>query len=140
MSIAALIPILGTVLDKIFPDKQAADAAKLRLFELQQQGELAELNASTDIAKAQAEVNKAEAQSDGAYKGGWRPAIGYVCAAAMGYSYIVYPLLVFVMSYWMPDVSPPDPVMDDYMWQLVSGMLGLGALRSAEKGAFRKLR
>ncbi|MGL4756189.1 MAG: holin family protein [Aeromonadaceae bacterium] len=133
MSIAALIPILGTVLDKIFPDKEAADAAKLRLFELQQQGDLAEINASTEIAKAQAEVNKAEAQSDGAFKGGWRPAIGYVCAAAMCYSYIIYPLLVFVMAYCKPGVTPPQPVMDDYMWELVSGMLGLGAMRSWEK-------
>lgn len=133
MSIAALIPIIGTVLDKIFPDKDAADAAKLRLFELQQQGELAELNASTDIAKAQAEVNKAEAQSDGAFKGGWRPAIGYVCAAAMCYSYIIYPVLVFSMAYWRPDIKPPPPVMDEYMWELVSGMLGLGAMRSWEK-------
>ena len=133
MSIAALIPIIGTVLDKIFPDKGAADAAKLRLFELQQQGDLAELDASTEIAKAQAEVNKAEAQSEGAFKGGWRPAIGYVCAAAMCYSYIIYPLLVFVMAYCKPGVIPPPPVMDESMWELVFGMLGLGAMRSWEK-------
>lgn len=133
MSIAALIPIIGTVLDKIFPDKTAADAAKLRLFELQQQGDLAELNSSTEIAKAQAEVNKAEAQSDGAFKGGWRPAIGYVCAAAMCYSYIIYPMLVFVMAYCKPGVTPPPSVMDESMWELVFGMLGLGAMRSWEK-------
>lgn len=133
MSIAALIPVIGSVLDKIFPDKEAADAAKLKLFELQQQGDLAELAASADIAKAQSEVNKAEAQSDGIYKGGWRPAIGYVCASALAYSYIIYPLLVFVMAYCQPSVTPPPPMMDDNLWELVVGILGLGAARSWEK-------
>lgn len=133
MSIAALIPIVGTVLDKIFPDKEAANAAKLKFFELQQQGELQELSAYTELSKAQTEVNKAEAQSDGIYKGGWRPAIGYVCAVALAYQYIIYPLLVFVMHYAFPGMNPPPPMVDDTMWELVFGILGLGAMRSWDK-------
>ena len=37
-----LIPVIGTLIDKIIPDPQAAAQAKLRMLELQQQGALAE--------------------------------------------------------------------------------------------------
>lgn len=133
MSILALIPVLSQVLDKVFPDKEAADAAKLKLLEMQQTGELAGLSAAVELAKAQTEVNKAEAGSDGAYKGGWRPAIGYVCAIALAYNYVLYPLLVFILAYTMPEVKVPASVIDDNLWELIMGMLGLGAMRSWEK-------
>lgn len=133
MSILALIPIVSQVLDKIFPDKDAADAAKLKLLEMQQTGELASLSAAVELAKAQTEVNKVEAGSDGAYKGGWRPAIGYVCAIALAYNYVLYPLMVFILAYTIPDVKVPESVIDDNLWELIMGMLGLGAMRSWEK-------
>lgn len=133
MSILALIPVVSQVLDKIFPDKDAADAAKLKLLEMQQTGELAGLSAAVELAKAQTEVNKTEAGSDGIYKGGWRPLIGYVCATALAYNYVVYPLLVFILAYAMPDVKVPESVIDDNLWELIMGMLGLGAMRSWEK-------
>ena len=41
-----LIPILGNVFDKIFPDKTKADEAKARLIELQMNGELQQINFS----------------------------------------------------------------------------------------------
>ena len=53
--IAALIPLIGSVIDKIFPDKEAADQAKLKVLEMQQSGELAKLQA--EIAMEQ-EVTK----------------------------------------------------------------------------------
>lgn len=133
MSLIALIPVLGQVLDKIFPDKEAADAAKLKLLEMQQSGELAKLESVTELAKGQLEVNKAEASSDGPYKGGWRPAIGYVCATALAYNYVVYPILVFIMSYAMPGVAVPQVNIDENLWELITGMLGLGAMRTWEK-------
>lgn len=44
--IQALIPLLGTIFDKVIPDPQAAAAdAKLRVLELTQKGELAALDA-----------------------------------------------------------------------------------------------
>lgn len=133
MSILALIPVLSQVLDKVFPDKEAADAAKLKLLEMQQTGELAGLSAAVELAKAQTEVNKTEAGSDGTYKGGWRPAIGYVCAIALAYNYVLYPLLAFILAYTMPEVEVPASVVDDNLWELIMGMLGLGAMRSWEK-------
>jgi hypothetical protein len=46
-----ILNIGGKIIDKIFPDAGAADQAKLKLLELQQSGQLAQLNA--DIAEQQ---------------------------------------------------------------------------------------
>jgi hypothetical protein len=40
-----ILNIGGKIIDKIFPDANAADQAKLKLLELQQSGQLAQLNA-----------------------------------------------------------------------------------------------
>jgi hypothetical protein len=46
-----ILNIGGKIIDKIFPDAGAADQAKLKLLELQQSGQLAQINA--DIAEQQ---------------------------------------------------------------------------------------
>lgn len=133
MSILAAIPLISSVLDKIFPDKEAAEAAKIKLLELAQTGELASLNANVTLATGQMEVNKTEAASDGLYKGGWRPAIGYICALALFYNYIGYPIALFCVAIYSPGTGVPPSPVDNNMWELLFGMLGLGAMRSWER-------
>lgn len=58
-----LIPLFSTLLDKLIPDKGAADAAKLEFLRMAQAGELAQLTANTSLAQGQIEVNKVEAAS-----------------------------------------------------------------------------
>lgn len=133
MSVLAFLPLIGDILDRILPDKTASEQAKLKLMELTQQGQLAELTAIVDMSKAQTDVNVAEANSSDKFRGGWRPAIGYVCALSLAYNYIVYPMLLWGTSIWWPGHTiPPSPV-DDHMWELIMGMLGLGFARSWEK-------
>jgi Holin of 3TMs, for gene-transfer release len=60
----ALIPVIGTVLEKVLPDPQASADAKIKLMELAQKGELAVLDAETKLALGQLEVNKVEAGTD----------------------------------------------------------------------------
>ena len=43
----ALLNIGGKILDKVFPDPAQAEQAKLKLFEMQQNGELAQIAADT---------------------------------------------------------------------------------------------
>lgn len=83
------------------------------------------------IALAQAEVNKVEAASDSLFKSGWRPAIGWVCAFALGYQMIGRPMLAWLstMNAWMP---PPSLEMDTLL-TLLFAILGLGAYRTYEK-------
>lgn len=66
--IAAALPILGSIIDKIIPDKQAADKAKLELLKQQQSGELAELTAMQNIIVA-------EAKSEHVITATWRPIV-----------------------------------------------------------------
>ena len=117
---------LGTALiNKLFPDPIQAADAKLKLLELQQSGELATMTAQTDI-------NKQEAANSSVFVSGWRPAIGWVCALALAYQYLFKPLLT-----WGATVAgynlPPMVGLDDNLWQLMMGMLGMGGLRTFEK-------
>ena len=116
----ALLGIGGKLIDKLIPDPAARDAARFELLKLQQSGELAAMLAQTD-------VNKVEAASGSVFVAGWRPAIGWVCALAMGYQYLLRPFLVA----FNPVLAFPG--LDDNLWQLLAGMLGLGGLRTFEK-------
>ena len=62
----SIIPIIGSVLDKVLPDPAAAAEAKLRMLELAQRGELAELTARADIVRT-------EAASQHWLAANWRP-------------------------------------------------------------------
>lgn len=119
------IPVIGSLLDKIFPDKTKADEAKAKLLELQLNGELQQI-------LGQLEINKAEASSGNAYAGSWRPTIGYICAAGLLYNFIIYPTLTWYAAGWMPGFTPP-PLISDNLMELVLGMLGLAGMRSFEK-------
>jgi hypothetical protein len=130
-----LVPLLGflqPVLDRVLPDKakQAELQAQLSAAALAQEG--AQLDATLKVALAQAEVNKAEAAGN-AYQSGWRPTIGYVCAAALAYYYVIHPLLGWGLALSHSSVAPPEMILDDHLWELMAGMLGLGGFRSYEK-------
>lgn len=123
--VTALLDIGGKVIDRVWPDPGQAAQAKFELFKLQQSGEL------TQIA-GQLEINKAEAQNPNLFVSGWRPAIGWVCALALLYQYLAKPLCQGIAaSFGHP--LPPLPGLDDNLWQLLLGMLGLGGLRTFEK-------
>ena len=62
--IGALIDIGGKILDKVFPDPAQAEQAKLRLLEMQQNGELAKLNADVSEQHELTERLKADMGSD----------------------------------------------------------------------------
>lgn len=71
-----MLPLLDIglkLIDKLIPDRGAAQAAQLKLLELQQDGQLKELDASVKLALAGAENVKADAQSEGWLSRSWRP-------------------------------------------------------------------
>lgn len=126
-----LIPIIGSLLEKIIPDPKMAAEAKLKAIELAQNGELAHLDADLKLALGQIEVNKAEATTD-KFRGGWRPFIGWVCGIGVAIQFIVSPLFTwFSMLIGVPIIFP---VLDSsVLMTLLFGMLGLGTLRTTEK-------
>jgi hypothetical protein len=128
----ALLPIIGTLLDRFLPDPKQSEAAKLELMRMVQHGELAELQATTQLAAGQVSVNQQEA-AGGGFAASWRPAVGWVCVFSLAYNYIVNPLLPWVMNACGYHVPPLPDLHNDELLTLVFGMLGLGGLRSYEK-------
>lgn len=126
-----LIPVIGSLLEKIIPDPKMAAEAKLKAIELAQNGELAHLDADLKLALGQIEVNKAEATTD-KFRGGWRPFIGWVCGIGVAIQFVISPLLTwFSMVIGVPIIFP---VLDSsVLMTLLFGMLGLGTLRTTEK-------
>ena len=85
------------------------------------------------IALAQIEVNKAEAASGSLFKGGWRPAVGWVCAIAFAYHFIIKDLIIFGASFAGAEL-PELPEFDmGTLLTVLGGMLGIGGLRTYEK-------
>jgi hypothetical protein len=131
MSLLALIPLVGGIIDKVLPDADTAANAKLELMKLAQSGELAQLNAETGLALGQIEVNKIEAASSSIFVAGWRPGAGWVCVAGLAYSVLGQPVLA-----WLSAIQgwPLPPVVgNEVLMGLLTGLLGLGGYRTLEK-------
>jgi|TARA_B100001094_G_C18073085_1_gene741150 hypothetical protein len=124
--ISALIGPVTGLLDKFIPD---ADEKARIAHELATMGE----KHAQQLALAQIEVNKAEAASGSIFKGGWRPAVGWVCASAFAYHFVLQPILLFVVALTGTEL-PTLPEFDmSTLLPVLGGMLGIGGLRSYEK-------
>ena len=62
--LTAILDIGGKILDKVFPDPAQAEQAKLKLLEMQQSGELAQLQADINEQNNVSERWKADLASD----------------------------------------------------------------------------
>lgn len=122
--------ILGAglkIFEKIIPDPKAKAEAELELFKMKQAGDFKELEAQLEVIRNQAEINKIEAANTNMFIAGWRPAAGWVCVIGLGYQFIARPLLVGLGGF------AALPTIDEVLMELLFGMLGLGAFRTAEK-------
>jgi hypothetical protein len=131
--VAPVIELINKVIDRAIPDPAQQAAAKIELLKLQQAGEFKQLEADLQLALAQIDVNKIEAGSDGFFRSGWRPSIGWLCASGLFYSFILQTTLPWFAAVvgWN---APPLPKLEmDVLMTLLFGMLGLGAYRTYEK-------
>lgn len=99
------------------------DIDPAKLAELQAQA--AQIDAAA--MKAQAEINKAEAQHSNFFVAGARPAVLWVCVLALLYNFVVRPLAVGFGAADMPEIDASS------LWPIMGGILGLGAYRTYEK-------
>ena len=125
LPLGALFELGSNIIERIWPDPAEAAKAKLELMKLQQSGELQQI-------AGQLQINQAEAQNASIFVAGWRPFIGWVCGAALAYQYIGRPMIAWGFAI-AGHPLPPMPELDDTLWELLFGMLGLGALRTVEK-------
>lgn len=133
--IAGIIEAVGGVIgDLTTSDKERLDA-QIELAKLGIESEKIEAG----ITEAQISVNLQEAKHESIFVAGWRPAIGWVGAAAMAYQFIAYPLMVWgwasmQASGWLdPKLTPPPMLDTDALWVILSGILGIAGMRSVEK-------
>ncbi len=66
---------------------------------------------------------------------GWRPFIGWVCGLAFAWTFLLYPLVRFILvAAGVPVDFEKIPATDlSSMMPALLGMLGLGAMRSYER-------
>ena len=117
MSLLALLPMVGNIIDKIIPDPKAAADAKLKAMELAQKGELTELSERASIVRE-------EAKSEHWLAATWRPILMLTFGA-------------LIVARWLgfsaPGITEAEILK---LWDIVE--LGLGGYvigRSVEKVA-----
>lgn len=119
-----IIPVTN-LLDKFIEDKDKKNAIAFQL------STMAERHAK-ELAKAQIEVNKTEAAHRSLFVSGWRPAVGWTCCLGLASNYLIIPMANFALA--LANSSIQVPILDiSTMMPVLMGMLGLGAMRTAEK-------
>lgn len=119
-----LMEVGKTLIDRFLPDQEAKRKAEAELLTMAAQGELKTI-------LAQLEINAKEAANPNVFVSGGRPFFLWVGGVGFAYATIVQPILAWVAAIkgWP---APPD-VNQDLLWVVVTGLLGLGGLRSVEK-------
>ena len=116
--LGAVSDLVGTVVNKIWPDKSEAEKQQLA--------------AAVMVVQGQLDINKVEAANPAVFVSGWRPFIGWVCGAACAWNWIGLPIAKMGLTLWG---HPLDLAAADLteMMPVLLGMLGLGTLRTVEK-------
>lgn len=122
--ISDIINSVGGLVSEAIVDKDKRDEINFELKKLEDRAS-ERLN---EQMIAQAEINKAEAEHESTFVAGWRPAVGWVCAAGLGAQVILFPILDRIFG-----------VGVDFDTELLiltmTGMLGIGGMRSFDKWA-----
>lgn len=124
--LSPLLDLVNSVVDRLIPDKAAAEKAKLEMAAALQSQEF-------QIQIEQIKVNAAEAANTNWFVAGARPAVMWICAAALAYASIIEPVARFV-AHVLFGYAGAFPVIDTNLtMQVLFGILGLGAFRTVEK-------
>ena len=123
---------IRTAITGIDPAKQA----EITELTMNLQAQAAKLE--NDTVVAQAEIDKQEAASTNVFIAGWRPAVGWACAAAFALNFLLLPIaqwVVQIAGVMGGDGKPLVLFRLDLttMLPVLLGMLGLGAYRTVEK-------
>jgi Holin of 3TMs, for gene-transfer release len=133
--LSAALDIGGKIIARVWPDPADQAKAQLALLQLAPNGELAQLAADTDLAKAQIKVNEVEAASRNLFVSGPRPFLMWVGGVGVAMQWVFVPVASFVYTTVTGDPLPVQPPeIDSNILALVGSLMGIqiGA-RSWEK-------
>lgn len=122
---AILGPAIGTLIDRLIPDKAEAEKAKAEM-------EIKLLEAANEVNLQQIETNKIEAGHRSIFIAGWRPFIGWTCGGGFAWAFVGQPLAVWVVAVTGSTITLP--ALDTApLLEMAFAMLGLAGMRSWEK-------
>lgn len=116
--IGAVANVVGSVVDRFFPDKTKEEQAQLA--------------AALTVIQGQLAINQTEAANTSVFVSGWRPFIGWVCGMGCAWNWIGLPVAKFACEFLGHPVALAPADLSEMM-PLLMGMLGLGGLRTIEK-------
>lgn len=122
--LGSIFDIGKTLIERWLPDPEKRREAEMEMLRMAADGELKQVI-------AQLEINAREAQHPSIFVAGWRPAFGWIGALGFLYATVAQPIMIWIGTAkgWP---MPPD-VNLDLLWVVVTGMLGIGGLRTFEK-------
>ena len=123
--LSSLLPVATSIIDRVVPDKNAAQKAKISMEK--------ELTTAFNKANlAQIETNKIQAAHPSIFVSGARPAIMWICAFGLGWQFVFQPVAVWVLA--LTDSGVALPIIEtEGLMSLTLALLGLGGMRSFEK-------
>lgn len=113
-----------SLIDRFFPNEEEKRKAEAEFLKFAGEAEVKQVI-------AQLEINAREAQHPSVFVAGWRPFFGWAGGVGFVYATILQPLLA-----WAAEIKglPVPPTLNlDLLWVVVTGMLGIGGLRTFEK-------
>ena len=119
-----VLEIGKSLLDRFIPDPAKKAEAEIEFIRMAADGELKQVI-------AQLEINAREAAHPSVWVAGWRPAFGWCGCIGFLYATVAQPLLA-----WLAAVKgwPTPPTLNmDLLWAVITGLLGIGGLRTFEK-------
>jgi holin (3TMs family) len=137
--IGDIIKGVGGIADDLF----TSDEERLKIA-------LDEKKIDASLVQGQLSINAEEAKHASIFVAGWRPFIGWIGGIALAYQFILYPLLIWLWALgqaqgWIPcyinslnatgDCTFTTPPVFDSgpLFAIVTGMLGIGGMRSFDK-------
>jgi hypothetical protein len=122
--LGSIFEIGKSLLDKFIPDPAEKAKAEMEMIRMAADGELKQVI-------AQLEINAREAQHPSIFVAGWRPFFGWCGGIAFLYATLIQPMLAW---YGATRGWPVPPSLNmDLLWVVITGMLGIGGLRTFEK-------
>lgn len=115
--ISAGLDLVGTLIQRFFPDKTAEEQARLA--------------AALTVVQGQMAINQEEAKSSDPLQH-WRGGLGWVCVAGYACHFVARPIVDAISISLGHPIIMPELDMGS-LSTLTLGMLGLGSLHVAEK-------
>ena len=122
----SILPAVTDIVGRFLPEDKEAKAKAQREIEAQLAAHLAKIDVG------QLEINKTEAAHRSIWVSGWRPFICWSCGVALAWTYVITPILNFILAQTGHLMDLPAMDMGEMM-PVLMGMLGLGGLRTFEK-------